>query len=73
VDETLTGRGFEINQCNLGVRAFHRGPELNPRADPVVHVRTNNLRARLAQYYAPADVSDPVAIELTGRTYVGAF
>jgi Tfp pilus assembly protein PilF len=73
VDETLAGRGAEINECTLGVRVFYRGPEFNPRADPIVRVQTHHLRARLAQYYAKAGIADPLAIELPGRTYVPRF
>lgn len=73
VDETLAGRGAEINERTLGVRVFYRGPEFNPRADPIVRVQAHHLRARLAQYYAKAGAEDPMVIELPGRTYVPLF
>lgn len=73
VEETLAGRGAEINEYALGVRVFHRGDDFNPRTDPIVRVQTHHLRARLTQYYAGPGAQDPVVIELPGRTYVPQF
>ncbi len=73
VEETLAGRGTEINEYNLGVRIFHRAADFNPRTDPIVRVQTHHLRARLAQYYAGPGAQDPVIIELPARTYVPRY
>ena len=70
VEETLAGRGSEIKEYNLGVRIFHRNPDFNPRADPIVRVQTHYLRAKLAQYYAGPGAQDPMVIELPARTYI---
>ena len=70
VEETLAGRGSEINEYTLGVRIFHRNPDFNPRADPIVRVQTHYLRAKLAQYYAGLGAQDPMVIELPARTYI---
>jgi hypothetical protein len=70
VEETLAGRGSEINEYTLGVRIFHRNPDFNPRADPIVRVQTHYLRAKLARYYAGLGAQDPMVIELPARTYI---
>ena len=70
VEETLAGRGSEINEYNLGVRIFNRTPDFNPRADPIVRVQTHYLRAKLAQYYGGLGAQDPMVIELPARTYI---
>lgn len=73
VEETLAGRGAEINEYNLGVRVFNRAADFNPRTDPIVRVQTHHLRARLAQYYAAAGKDDPMVIELPPRKYMPQF
>jgi tetratricopeptide (TPR) repeat protein len=73
VEETLAGRGAEINEYNLGVRIFHRSADFNPRTDPIVRVQTHHLRARLAQYYAGPGANDPVTIELPARKYIPRY
>src|SRR5581483_6021228 len=73
VEETLAGREEEISEYNLGVRVFNRGPEFNPRTDPIVRVQTHHLRARLTQYYTTTGAHDPVVIELPSRKYVPVF
>ena len=70
VQETLAGRGSEINEYTLGVRIFNRNPDFNPRVDPIVRVQTHYLRAKLAQYYAGQGAQDPMVIELPARTYI---
>ena len=70
VEETLAGRGAEINEYTIGLRIFNRSADFNPRADPIVRVQTHYLRARLAQYYSAAGAQDTVVIELPARTYI---
>lgn len=73
VEESLAGRGADLNEYNLGVRIFNRAADFNPRTDPIVRVQAHHLRARLAQYYAAAGAQDPVLIELPSRTYVPRY
>lgn len=73
VEETLAGRSAEINEYTLGLRIFHRGPDFNPRVDPIVRVQTHYLRAKLAQYYTGPGAQDPMVIELPARTYVPRY
>jgi tetratricopeptide (TPR) repeat protein len=72
VEETLAGKSADINEYNVGLRVFNRGPDFNPRSDPIVRVQTHHLRSRLAQYYSQA-AGGAMVIELPPRTYVPVF
>ena len=73
VEETLAGRSGSLKEYSLGVVAFDRGDEFDPRMDPIVRVQARNLRVRLSQYYAGAGAHDPILIDLPKRTYVPVF
>src|SRR5689334_4452880 len=73
VEETLAGRASSLKEYSLGVAAFDRGDEFDPRMDPIVRVQARNLRVRLGQYYAGPGANDPILIELPKRTYVPVF
>ena len=73
VEETLAGRIGSLKEYSLGVVAFERGDEFDPRMDPIVRVQARNLRVRLGQYYAGAGANDPILIDLPKRTYVPVF
>ena len=73
VEETLAGRSCCLKEYSLGVVAFERGENFDPRIDPIVRVQARNLRGRLGQYYAGPGANDPILIELPKRTYVPVF
>ena len=73
VEETLAGRSGSLKEYSLGVTAFERGEDFDPRLDPIVRVQARNLRVRLGQYYAGPGAGDPILIELPKRTYVPVF
>jgi Tfp pilus assembly protein PilF len=73
VEETLAGRASAIRETSLGINVFDRGPDFNPRLDPIVRVQARNLRTRVAKYYEGPGADDPVLIELRKGTYVPIF
>ena len=73
VEETLAGRASGIKEQVLGLEVFDRGPEFNPRLDPIVRVQARNLRMRMAKYYAGPGRADPIRIELPKGTYIPVF
>jgi hypothetical protein len=73
VEETLAGRASGIKEQVLGLEVFDRGPEFNPRLDPIVRVQARNLRMRMAKYYAGPGQADPIRIELPKGTYIPVF
>jgi hypothetical protein len=73
VAETLAGRASGIKEQVLGLEVFDRGPDFNPRLDPIVRVQARNLRSRMAKYYEGPGQADPIRIELPKGTYVPVF
>jgi len=73
VEETLAGRASGIKEQVLGLEVFDRGPDFNPRLDPIVRVQARNLRSRMAKYYEGPGQADPIRIELPKGTYIPVF
>src|SRR6476620_7280005 len=73
VEETLAGRASGIKEQVLGLEVFDRGPDFNPRLDPIVRVQARNLRSRMATYYEGPGQADPIRIELPKGTYIPVF
>ena len=73
VEETLAGRQAAIREFTLGVHVFDRGPNFNPRLDPIVRVQARNLRARVAKYYEGPGANDPIFIEIPKGGYIPIF
>src|SRR5256885_9924922 len=68
VEETLQGRQEDLKERTLGVSLFGRSPAYDTPGDPVVRVKANEVRKRLAQYYD--DHSDgPLRIDLAPGSY----
>jgi len=55
VQATIDGRSAEIKEYVIGVEVFGRGPDFDPRTDPIVRVHAVKLRARLERYYQSPD------------------
>jgi hypothetical protein len=73
VEETLAGRGELIKEYMIGVEAFQRGDNFDPRLDPIVRTQARKLRARLEKYYAGDGAADSIRIEFHKGSYTPAF
>ena len=73
VRAVLEGRGRELKEYTLGVEALGRGPDYDPRTDPIARVEASRLRSRLELYYATEGAVDDVVISLPKGTYVPQF
>jgi Tol biopolymer transport system component len=73
VTMTLENRAEEIKEYSIGVEAFGRGPEFDPRIDSVVRVVARRVRDKLADYYRGEGKSDPIVIEIRAGSYVPSF
>jgi TolB-like protein/Flp pilus assembly protein TadD len=73
VEAAIDGRGAQIKEYVIGVEVFGRGPDFDPRTDPIVRVQALKLRARLERYYQSADRKGDVQIVLTKGSYVPEF
>jgi serine/threonine-protein kinase len=73
IDQTVAGRAEYLKEYTLGVDAFDRGADFDPRSDPIARVEASRLRNKLELYYATAGKDDPVVISLPKGSYVPAF
>ncbi len=71
VEQTLTGLSDQLKERTIGVAVFHRAPDYDSNADPVVRVTAGEVRRRLAQYYQ--EHPDELRIDLPPGSYVPHF
>ena len=71
VEETVAGRADQLKERTLGVEVFHRPPDYDTNADPVVRVTAGEVRKRLAQYYQ--DHPAELRIDLASGSYIPQF
>lgn len=72
VHETLEGRQDELKERTLGVFLFGRAPAYDTPGDPIVRVKANEVRKRLAQYYDDHG-GGALRIDLAPGSYIPAF
>lgn len=72
VERTLEGRQHELKERTLGVTLFGRDPAYDTAGDPVVRVKANEVRKRLAQYYDD-HAGAPLRIDLPPGSYLPVF
>lgn len=73
VERSLEGREQEIKERTLGVAIFGRPQNYETAADPIVRVKANEVRKRLAQYYRETGVDELLQIELPSGAYLPEF
>lgn len=73
VREGAAGRGGDLKEYVIGVYAFDKNPQFDPRTDPIVRVHARRLRARLLRYYLEEGQHDEVVIELPKGGYAPTF
>jgi hypothetical protein len=73
VEKTLAGEEDELKERSLGVEVFHRAPDYDTNADPVVRFSAGEVRRRLAQYYQQNSSPGSIEITLPTGSYVPLF
>jgi TolB-like protein len=73
VEKALAGKGGELKEYLIGVEAYDRGTDFDPRLDPIVRVEARRLRAKLQEYYEGPGRLDPVRIEFRKGSYAPSF
>ena len=73
VNTALAGETDRLKESVLGIEFFGRGPDYDPRLDPVVRIEARRLRLRLEKYYSSEGASDRVRIDLPKGGYIPAF
>ena len=51
VDETLAGKGDDLNESSLGIEVYDRDETFDPRVDSIVRVDAGRLRSKLREFY----------------------
>jgi len=73
VENALLDNPGSLKESVLGMEVFDRGPDFDPRTDPIVRIDARRLRARLSQYYESEGIADSIRIELEPGSYVPRF
>ena len=73
LNQTLAGKGREINDYSVAVEVFGRGQDFDQRIDPIVSIQADMLRRTLARYYHNTGKNDPIRIDIPNSTYVPVF
>jgi len=73
VEETLEGRGDNLNELLLGMAVYDRDRKFDPRVDSIVRVDAGRLRAKLREFYASEGVNSSVGIEIPKGSYKAVF
>jgi hypothetical protein len=73
VEQTLAGNEDDLKERTLGIEVFHRPPDYDTNADPVVRLCAAEVRKRLAQYYQLPAHAGQLRIDLNPGSYVPVF
>ena len=72
VEETLAGRGPDLEQYVIGLKVFDRTDSFDPQSDPIVRIGAMRVRAKLKAYYETEGRGDSIVIEFP-RGYMPVF
>jgi len=73
VEETLEGRGDNLNELLLGMAVYDRDKKFDPRVDSIVRVDAGRLRAKLREFYASDGAGGSIRIEIPKGSYKPMF
>jgi TolB-like protein len=73
VDETLAGRGDELNESLLGSAVYDRNEKFDPRVDSIVRVDAGRLRSKLREFYVSEGRSSSIRIDIPKGSYKPSF
>jgi len=59
-----------LKEYTIGVEAFGRPMDFDPKTDPIVRVQTHRLRQKLREYYDTDGRHDPILIEIPKGHYL---
>jgi len=73
VEETVEGRGDNLNELLLGMAVYDRDKKFDPRVDSIVRVDAGRLRAKLREFYASEGGDSSIRIEIPKGSYKAMF
>lgn len=63
-DQTLAGHADQLKEYTIGVDAFGKGEDYDPRKDSTVRIQIGRLRQKLIEYYGGEGKNDGWVLEL---------
>jgi len=69
VSRSLEGAADSLKEYTIGLEAFGRRTDFDPRTDTIVRVQTHRLRQKLKEYYQEEGASDRIVIEIPKGQY----
>ena len=73
VQETLAGRGDQLNEALVGMELYSGGEAFDPRMDSTVRVEAGRLRAKLREFYESQSDDSRFRIEIPKGSYKPIF
>ena len=62
-----------LKEYTIGVEAFGRKQDFDPKTDTIVRVQIHRLRQKLKEYYDAEGSRDPILIEIPKGHYLPSF
>jgi len=72
-DKAIAGTTEGLKEYTIGVEAFGRREDFDPKTDPIVRVQIHRLRQKLKEYYDAEGNRDPILIEIPKGHYLPSF
>ena len=69
----IEGNSEGLKEYTIGVEAFGRKPDFDPKTDTIVRVQTHRLRQKMKEYYEEEGVHDLVLVEIPRGHYHPTF
>lgn len=73
VARSIEGNPDGLKEYTIGVEAFGRKSDFDPKTDTIVRVQTHRLRQKLKEYYEQEGLRDPIVIEIPKGHYCPVF
>jgi hypothetical protein len=73
VSRALDGSTESLKEYTIGVEAFGRSQDFDPKTDTIVRVQIHRLRQKLREYYDTNDRTDPILVEIPKGHYLPRF
>jgi tetratricopeptide (TPR) repeat protein len=73
VEQMLNGRAALLKEYSIALNVYDKGPDFDPRLDPIIRVEASRLRSKLREYYETEGQGDTVLISLPKRSYKAHF
>lgn len=63
-EKSISGEADQLKEYVIGLEAFGKPPDYDPRQDSIVRLQVGRLRQKLTEYYLSEGKDDPVVVDL---------